>query len=162
MKNAQVALAPDHPQSSVDWVAGAAVMFRLDVLDTLDGFDPAFFLYYEEVDLMRRIKTAGHEIWYIPEARVLHAEGAATQLRSGDSGRRAKPEYWYDSWRIYFRKNHGRFGALWAATLWMIGAALNRVIALLRGQTPRMPLHFFRDITRFVVMPLIQNNDHRS
>ncbi len=156
MQSAQVALPPDHPEGPVDWVAGAAVMFRFDVVRALGGFDPAFFLYFEEVDLMRQIRKAGHEIWYLPSARVIHAEGAATNVRSGVAERRSKPEYWYDSWRIYYLKNHGRAGALWAATCWMVGAALNRVLALLRRQSPKMPLHFFRDITRFVLRPLLR------
>lgn len=156
-----VPLPPDHPQGPVDWVAGAAVMFRLDVLRELDGFDPAFFLYYEEVELMHRIKMAGHDIHYLPAARVFHVEGAATDVKSKEARRKEKPAYWYASWLHYFRKTHGRHGALKVAFAWLAGAALNAPIAALRGQTPSYPLHFFRDFWRLVVLPLLRNKEAR-
>lgn len=152
-----VPLSPDHPAGPVDWVAGAAVMFRLEVLQALGGFDPAFFLYYEEVELMHRIKAAGHAVHYLPQARVFHAEGAATDVKSGAQTRKPKPSYWYDSWRYYFRKTHGRGGALAVAFAWLAGAALNAPIAGLRGQSPSYPLHFFRDFPRQVILPLLRD-----
>ncbi|MCV3273779.1 glycosyltransferase family 2 protein [Roseobacter sinensis] len=155
MPRASVALPEDHPMGPVDWVAGAAVLFRRDAIEEVGGFDPAFFLYFEEVDLMRMIRNAGHEIWYVPTARVIHAEGAATQVRSGASQRRARPAYWYDSWRHYYIKNHGRAGALVAGMAWMVGAVLNHVLARLRRQDPHAPLHFFRDMTQHVLRPLL-------
>ncbi|MFV0293330.1 MAG: glycosyltransferase family 2 protein [Paracoccus sp. (in: a-proteobacteria)] len=151
------ALPPDHPQSPVDWVSGAAVMFRFDVLQALDGFDPVFFLYYEELELMHRIKMAGHEIHYLPDARIFHIEGAATDVKSGGSKRKAKPGYWYASWLHYFRKTHGRGGALRMAIAWLAGAALNAPIAALRGQSPSYPLHFFRDFRQLIIKPLLRN-----
>jgi hypothetical protein len=56
----------------VDWVPGAFTIIRRDVLQELGGFDERFFLYYEEVDLCRRVAAAGHEIWYWPEIAVTH------------------------------------------------------------------------------------------
>ena len=80
----QVPLAPNRPTGPVDWVAGAAVMLRLSgVIQTAGFFDPAYFLYYEEVDLMRRLTELGWRVWYVAEAQVLHAEGAATGVKGG-------------------------------------------------------------------------------
>ena len=45
---------------------------------------------------MRRMARAGWQAWHVAEARVIHAEGAATQVRSHDE-RRRRPDYWYDS-----------------------------------------------------------------
>ena len=95
----------------MDWVSGAAVMFRFASIAEVGFFDPDFFLYYEEADLMRRMSVAGWQGWHVAEARVIHAEGAATQVRSHDE-RRRRPDYWYDSRRMYFEKNHGRLYAL--------------------------------------------------
>lgn len=147
-RNRLVPLSPEAPRGRVGWVAGAAVLMRFDVLREAGFFDPAYFLYYEEVDLMLRITRAGHEIWYLPEARVIHAEGAATQVKSGESARRRRPGYWYRSWAYYHRKNHGAARALLTAGAWTAGAALNHVLARLRGQAPRAPLHFFGDFRR--------------
>lgn len=155
-----VPLPPDHPEGPVDWVAGAAVMFRLDVLRKVGLFDPDFFLYYEEVELMHRIARAGWRIAYVPRARVLHAEGAATQVKSGQPERRARPAYWYGSWRLYYLKTAGRGGAIAAALGWMAGAALNAPLAALRGRAPSPPLRFWRDFPRLALAPLFGGGAH--
>ncbi|TGN68424.1 glycosyltransferase [Paracoccus liaowanqingii] len=146
-----VPLPPDHPDGPVDWVAGAAVMFRLSVLRRTGGFDPDFFLYFEEVELMHRIRAAGHQVLYVPGARVRHAEGAATGVKDDGGPRRRHPSYWYDSWRHYHVKTAGRGGALRAALGWMAGAVLNVPLARLRGQSPAAPKGFFRDFPRHAV-----------
>lgn len=150
-----VPLSPDHPDGSVDWVSGAAVMMRFAVVRELGGFDPDFFLYYEEVELMFRMRKSGYEILYVPEARVRHVEGAATDVKSGTSVRKRRPDYWYDSWRYYHLKTRGRQGAIAAGLAWMAGAALNVPLAVLRGQQRRAPREFFKDFTRLVMRPLV-------
>ncbi|MBD3787665.1 MAG: glycosyltransferase [Sphingomonadales bacterium] len=153
---ARVALGPDTPAGEVDWVAGAAVMFRFGPLQALGGFDPDFFLYYEEVELMHRLRAAGHAIWYLPQAQVIHAEGASTQVKSLQSARKRKPAYWYRSWRLYYSKTRGRAGAVGAALAWISGASVNFALAVLRRREPAAPLHFYGDVARHVVAPLIR------
>jgi GT2 family glycosyltransferase len=67
----------------VDWLTGAAVLVRRDLLARLGGFDEAFFLYSEETDLLRRLHDAGREVWFDPAAEVVHLWGGST---SGDPG----------------------------------------------------------------------------
>lgn len=150
-----IPLPPEQPDGPVDWVSGAAVMMRLSVLRELGGFDPDFFLYHEEVELMFRMRQAGRTILYVPAARVVHVEGAATEVRSGAPLRSRRPAYWYDSWRLYHTKTRGRAGAAVAGLAWMAGAALNAPLARARGQSPRAPLGFFGDFTRLVLRPLL-------
>ncbi|MBK4218116.1 glycosyltransferase family 2 protein [Paracoccus caeni] len=150
-----VPLPPDQPDGPVNWVSGAAVMMRLAVVLKLGGFDPDFFLYYEEVELMHRIRRVGYDILYVPAAHIQHVEGAATQVKSGQPLRKPKPAYWYDSWRFYHLKTGGRLHALMAGLGWMAGAVLNAPIAVLRRNRMSMPKHFFRDFTRLVMMPLL-------
>lgn len=151
----RVPLPPDQPTGPVDWVAGAALLARLDRLSAVGGFDPAYFLYYEEVDLMLQFARHGWRTLYISEAHVIHAEGAATGVKSGEAVRRRRPAYWYQSWQHYFRKNHGRTYALAAAAAWLLGAALNRAISALRRRPPAAPLHFFRDFWAVACRPLL-------
>lgn len=159
-KTAEVALPPDQPEGPVDWVAGAAVLMRFSMLQEIGFFDPVFFLYYEEVELMHRARQAGWTILYVPQARVIHAEGAATDQKSSRTERRAKPAYWYDSWRYYHAKTHGRGGAILSGLAWMTGAGLNYVIAPLRGQAPKAPRNFYPDFWRHVMRPLITGAPH--
>lgn len=56
----------------VDWVRGAVMLFRKDVYQKVGGFDENFFFYLEDTDLCRRLWQAGFEIWYVPEAKMIH------------------------------------------------------------------------------------------
>jgi N-acetylglucosaminyl-diphospho-decaprenol L-rhamnosyltransferase len=150
----QVPLAPEIPTGPVDWVSGAAVMLRMSALERAGFFDPSFFLYFEETDLMYRIKQQGGQVWHVAEANVIHDGGASTDVRSERRGRRRLPACWYHSWQHYFTKNYGRPNAFGAAAAWVIGALLNRVLSSLRGREPSYPLLFFEDFWAVAGRPL--------
>lgn len=150
-----VPLPPEHPAGPVDWVSGAAVMFRWRALGEVGFFDPGFFLYYEEVDLMRRLRAAGWRILYEPRARVVHEEGAATGQFAGQTMRQRDPAYLYQSWAHYFARAYGRAGALGIALMMWPAAAVNVLHRRLRGHVPTLPLHFFKDHWRHVLRPLL-------
>jgi GT2 family glycosyltransferase len=93
--------------SQADWVPGAFSIIRAEVLHQVGFFDPRFFMYGEEVDLCRRIKNAGYEIWYWPDVVVIHIGGESSrQLR--DNGAGAQVVNWrMRSTLLYYRKHHG-------------------------------------------------------
>lgn len=64
-----------HP---VDWLVGAALLVRREVVEMVGRFDDDFFMYFEELDWQRRMKAAGWSIWYLPTAQVVHHEGASS------------------------------------------------------------------------------------
>jgi len=101
--------SPDLP-AEVDWVPGAFSIMRREALAQTGLFDPRFFLYYEEVDLCRRMKAKGFRVLYWPDVVVTHI--------GGESSRQLTPLKFSDSesqvvlWRmratlLYFRKHHG-------------------------------------------------------
>ncbi|MGE3171940.1 MAG: glycosyltransferase family 2 protein [Planctomycetota bacterium] len=51
---------------------GGAVLYRKSALDAVGGFDPAFFMYYEDTDLAWRLRLAGYHNLYAPMAVVRH------------------------------------------------------------------------------------------
>jgi GT2 family glycosyltransferase len=57
---------------SPDWVAGMFMAFRREVFAGAGGFDERYFLYYEDVDLCRRLRGAGFDVRLVPGARVIH------------------------------------------------------------------------------------------
>jgi GT2 family glycosyltransferase len=59
-------------RSQVDWVTGCCLMVRRVCWDRLGGFDPQFFLYYEDVDLCRRAGAAGWTVWFEPAPSAIH------------------------------------------------------------------------------------------
>ncbi len=56
----------------VDWVVGAAMMFRRQALESVGHFDERFFFYFEDVDLCRRMWEKGWRVVYVPEAKMTH------------------------------------------------------------------------------------------
>ena len=61
----------------VDWVSGACLAVRRRAWDAVGGFDEAFFMFLEDVDLCWRLHAAGWGVAYEPEGRVVHVEGAS-------------------------------------------------------------------------------------
>ncbi len=151
----RVALSPTLPRREVDWVSGAAVMFRFQSLKEADFFDPGFFLYYEEVDLMRRLSAAGWRVLHVPEAKVMHHAGVSTGIGRRDNERRRNPPYLYHSWKHYFSKSFGRRRTLFLALILLPAAALNVLIYRVRGRAPSIPRNFFQDHWRYAVRPLL-------
>ncbi len=150
-----VPMSPYQDAGPVDWVSGASVLFRFRALQDVDFFDPGFFLYFEEVDLMRRLKVEGWRVLYEPDACVLHEEGAATGQYVKRAERQRSPAYLYHSWQHYFSRAYGRPGALLIAVMILPAAMLNILHRGLRGQTPTQPLRFIRDHCRYVIRPLL-------
>lgn len=89
------------------WVSGGALLVRRDAFIAAGGFDPGFFMYWEDVDLCRRLRALGWKIVFMPQAQVKHQRGhSAPDLRSKTA--------WYDqSADRYFRKHY-------ATTIWLL------------------------------------------
>jgi hypothetical protein len=68
----------DYTRSAqVEQISGAAMLGRRETVRRLGGFDERFFMYYEEVDLCRRMKQEGVPIVYLPEAVIQHMGGVS-------------------------------------------------------------------------------------
>jgi hypothetical protein len=96
--------------AEVDWVPGAYSIIRAEALAVAGPFDPRFFLYYEEVDLCKRIKQKGYSIWYWPDVVVMHIGGESSrQIASLELSRTgAQLTLWrMRSTLLYYRKHHG-------------------------------------------------------
>jgi GT2 family glycosyltransferase len=96
--------------AEVDWVTGAFMILRREALQKTGLFDPAFFLYCEEVDLCRRVKTAGFRVLYWPDIVVTHLGGESS--RQVGSLLVSKSQSQVELWRmrsilIYYRKHFG-------------------------------------------------------
>ncbi|MHB8622285.1 MAG: glycosyltransferase family 2 protein [Sulfuricaulis sp.] len=127
-----------------DWVSGASMIVRREVLQQVGLMDDGYFLYFEEVDFCWRAKRAGWEVWYVPQSRVIHFEGAATGIRTA-AKRRAS--YWYDSRRRFFVKYYGISGLVLADILWAAGRATYLLRCWLRlGVRAQDPKWFMFDL----------------
>jgi hypothetical protein len=96
--------------ASVDWVTGAFMILRREALEKAGLFDPAFFLYCEEVDLCRRVKAAGFRVLYWPDVIVTHLGGESSRQLHDHvfSESEAQVVLWrMRSTLLYYRKHHG-------------------------------------------------------
>ena len=94
---------------AVDQPAAAALMVRRDAYDAIGGFDEQFFpAWYEDVDFCQRLKSAGWEIYFVPDAKFQHVGGYAAELL----GARAFAEAYYRNQLRYAKKHFARSGRL--------------------------------------------------
>jgi GT2 family glycosyltransferase len=91
-------------------------MIRSEALATAGAFDPRFFLYYEEVDLCRRIKQKGYSIWYWPDISVVHLGGESSrQIRSLELTRNgAQLTLWSVRSKLLYYRKHSLMAAFFA------------------------------------------------
>lgn len=91
------------PINQPDWTSGAALAISRDSFAKISGFDENFFMYFEDVDLCKRIKEQSLKILVLPSIQVLHLGGKS----SADSNKQ-KQQY-YASQDYYFKKHFGFF-----------------------------------------------------
>ena len=157
-----------HPQQHIEataacqvpWVTGAAVMFKTSALESVGLFDEGFFLYFEETELMWRMQRAGWQIWHEPAAKVIHAGGAATNIRDPETGLalpKRMPRYWYEARRRYFALVGGRRYAVGSGIAWLLGHCIWQIRRLIGGLPDSGVLRPMADLVAFGLWPAKKN-----
>lgn len=76
---------PPMPEKSsierVDAVSGACLFVPRDVFERVGGFDEAYFLHVEDLDLCRRVRDGGYAVAVANDVRVVHAQGSSSRHR---------------------------------------------------------------------------------
>lgn len=83
-----------------DWVSGVAMFIKKTTFDAIGGFDENFFMYFEDVDLCKRVKALGLNIKILSNIKVLHLEGKSSTSKS------LQKKIYYSSQDYYFKKHH--------------------------------------------------------
>jgi len=110
---------------AVDWVTGAALMVRREVVDAVGGMDEAVFLYGEEYDWQLRVRKAGWEVHLVPQAVVIHHKSA-----SADRSLNVRRYCLVTRSTYYFYvKHHGWWGFPVLLLAHIIGSSLRMVLA---------------------------------
>jgi len=117
----------DRP-AEVEQPAGACLLVHRSAWDAVGGFDESFHpLWFEDVDLCRRLRVRGGKILYEPRARFRHA--GAHSLASLGPGERQL--YWYRNLLRYFRKHHGALAVAALRAAILFGMLLRMLVAAL-------------------------------
>jgi N-acetylglucosaminyl-diphospho-decaprenol L-rhamnosyltransferase len=69
---------PDSEEQAVDWLVGACLLARREAIEDAGLLDERFFMYSEEVEWCHRLKHSGWKVMYVPQACVVHLEGASS------------------------------------------------------------------------------------
>ena len=135
-----------------DWVSGASMMIRRKVLESVGGLDENYFLYFEEIDLCFRARSAGFKTWYVPESRVMHIAGQSSKVTERTDDVKRLPPYWFESRTRFFAANYGLGYAMVTDLVAMAAHAFGALkrMALRRGEKG-IP-HYIRDLTRHSVL----------
>jgi N-acetylglucosaminyl-diphospho-decaprenol L-rhamnosyltransferase len=124
----------------VDWAQSAALLVRVEAARAIGYFDPAFFVYSDEVDFCKRLRDAGWATLYVPDAVAVHHE----QLSTGAVPERRIVELSRNRDR-YMRKHHSALAAAVVRVLTAWAYAVRSLAAfLVPGHSPR---RYWRHVT---------------
>ncbi|MEE4210366.1 MAG: glycosyltransferase family 2 protein [Parvularcula sp.] len=137
----------------VDWVTGASFMMPRAVLEAVGLMDDGYFLYFEETDLMARVRKAGHSVWHVAESRVVHLAGQSTGVRTGAPGeateiRRLSP-IWLRSRQRFFVKHYGKLCAGLGTLAFLTGDVFYRLHRVVLRRPVQDPPHLWRDYLKY-------------
>ncbi len=113
--------------TEVDWVLGACQLLRGKAIKVVGLLDEDLFLYSEEVDWCYRAKKQGWEVWFTPDAQVIHYGGQAAEQQSQPALTQL-----YRSRYQFFQKHYGRGSAYLLKILISLTTVWNSLFLLLR------------------------------
>jgi N-acetylglucosaminyl-diphospho-decaprenol L-rhamnosyltransferase len=92
-------------ERTAGWLSGSCLLLRRTAFDSVDGFDPRYFMYFEDVDLGDRLNRAGWRNVYAPSAEVVHTGGVSTS--KADVSARMLTEHHRSAYRYLADRNAG-------------------------------------------------------
>lgn len=128
-------IRPGSEPARVGWVCGAVFMIRTELLKQLHGFDPRFFLYWEETDVCKRADDLGFETWALGTALAHHVGGASSSPDDTRVGGCIARHY-FQSRYYYMVKHHGRVYATVAELGEFLLLSVGALIDIARGNRP--------------------------
>jgi GT2 family glycosyltransferase len=65
-----------------DWISGSVIMISKVFFDRLGGFDEDYWMYFEDMDLCRRARNAGGQIFYLTNVTIMHDHGGSSRINT--------------------------------------------------------------------------------
>ena len=141
---------PNISKEKIVAVMGSFMLMPKELYNEVGGFDPDFFMYFEEVDLCRRLVEKGYYINYDSAVFAYHKHGAS----SSDNKKRVRQLYASQMLMVF--KSKGFLGYVLYNTLFIINIGTNSVVSVFRKQYRTEAINVFRAfICNFMVNLLI-------
>jgi GT2 family glycosyltransferase len=115
----------DQGPQAIDFAPGACVLFRTEDVAALGGFDDRYFMYWEDVEICRRLSALGKRIVWLPWVRVTHLGGA-----SAGGGRSQLRKFLMAKNSVRYLREHGSLRG-WLTLV--VADVLTLPLLLLRG-----------------------------
>ncbi|HWM44578.1 MAG TPA: glycosyltransferase family 2 protein, partial [Burkholderiales bacterium] len=131
-RSSAVPIVPGSAPMRTGWVCGAILMIRSALMRELGGFDPRFFLYWEEIDLCLRAERAGFENWVLGSALARHVVGASSS--GGPRVGASVARHYFQSRYYYMAKHHGWLVATAAELAEFALLGMKSLLDALRGR----------------------------
>jgi GT2 family glycosyltransferase len=112
----------------VDWVMGAVMILRREVVERVGLFDEEYFMYSEEMDLCYRLKQAGWKIDFVPQATVTHLWGGTSRQNKELAFIRL-----YKSRVLFFRKHYGPIVTAFYKSVLYLGSLIRVIGGTITG-----------------------------
>ncbi|RMB58148.1 glycosyltransferase family 2 protein [Tessaracoccus antarcticus] len=97
---------PEATDGIWEWISGACMMLSMQLWDAVGGFDESYFLYWEDVDLSRRVTARGGRLIVVQEATVLHEEGGTHKDQVEGRGKSGTYYHYMIRNRLMFATKH--------------------------------------------------------
>jgi GT2 family glycosyltransferase len=97
----------DQSPKKVDYVSGAAFMVRAELVNLYGGFDPAFFLYFEETEWAYRLQQQGFYSMIFPAVKIIHIEGGSTEAGTNKVFNQRTFQLYAQSRQLFYKKTKG-------------------------------------------------------
>jgi GT2 family glycosyltransferase len=113
-------------QADIEQLIGAAMLIRKKEFEQVGRFDERFFMYYEEVDLCRRLRNGGFRVVYYPGAQLIHLGGkSAKQIPARSRFMMLR------SLLLYFRKNSSLLSYIPLSVMFKVGVLSRQLYELI-------------------------------
>ena len=126
---------PGEDPSPTNWLCGSIVLLRKSVIDDIGGFDPRFFLYFEETDLCYRAQQSGWQIWTVGAAVCKHVNAASAHGTNLPMMWGTIVEHYFRSRFYYMMKHYGWPLAVTAEVGELISMFVRAAIDRMRGRS---------------------------
>ena len=123
-----------------DAVAAIWWLANRDAILRVGGFDERYFLYFEDVDLCKRLGRAGYSIIYVPQARILH-------LLHQSTGGAASGVLYKESMRIFLEKHYGAFISFLGCCFLILGSIMRLIYWSIKPSVrAKQEIVFYKDV----------------